>query len=97
MAPVLPEQIETDRLILRKPQLEDAAEIYSGFASVAEATKYMSWPRHTSIKVTEEVVSGWLKQWQGPTGGALLITDAATGSILGSTGIDLENPLVGST
>jgi len=92
-----PEQILTDRLVLRRPQPGDAEEIFSQYANDAEVTKYMSWPRHNSVKVTEEVVEFWIEQWKGSSGGAYLIADKSTDEILGSTGFELINNHTGST
>lgn len=93
----VPEQVETERLILRKPQRGDAKEVFDEYASCEETVKYMSWPRHTTIETTDEVITFWLDQWDRETGGAFLITEKHTGKIIGSTGFDLENPFVAST
>ena len=46
--PVVPERIETPRLILRKPMLEDAEEVFEAYASDPEVTRYLTWLTHTS-------------------------------------------------
>ena len=97
MNPNISEPIETDRLILRRPRIGDAQAIYERYANDADVTKYMSWPRHDSIEVTEQVVKLWVKQWQGSSGGAFLITDRSSNEVLGSTGFHLMNPHVAST
>jgi ribosomal-protein-alanine N-acetyltransferase len=93
----IPEQLETERLILRRPQPGDAEEIFDQYASKKEVVKYMSWPRHESLEITEQVVVLWLKQWSSGTGGAFLITESSTGKIIGSTGFDMVNPNTAST
>jgi ribosomal-protein-alanine N-acetyltransferase len=93
----LPSRIETERLVLRRPQSSDASEVYSRYASDAEVAKYMSWPRHPTLEVTQQVVDLWVKQWEGISGGAFLITEPSSGEILGSTGFDLSNRFVAST
>ena len=93
----IPETIETERLILRRPRIGDAREVFDRYAKDPDVTKYMSWPTHRSIEVTERVVEFWVEQWQGPKGGAYLITDRTTNKILGSTGFDLMKPYVAST
>lgn len=93
----IPEQIITERLVLRQPRRDDAEEVFKRYASDADVTKYMSWPQHDSVQVTEEVVTFWLKQWDRTAGGAYLITHPDTGQILGSTGFDLINTHTAST
>ena len=60
---VLPEQIETKRLLLQRLKYEDAEEIFYTYAGKPEATKYMSWPTHQRIKDTRDylkyAVPGW--------------------------------------
>jgi ribosomal-protein-alanine N-acetyltransferase len=43
-----PEIITTDRLVLRRPTLSDAADIYA-YAHDPEVTRYMVWPTHVDI------------------------------------------------
>ncbi|MFT7043795.1 MAG: ribosomal-protein-alanine N-acetyltransferase [Candidatus Azotimanducaceae bacterium] len=93
----LPREIKTQRLVLRRPQRCDAAQVHASWASDPEAAKHMSWARHTSLELTEQVIDLWLSQWEGTSGGVFLITDAVSGEVIGSTGFELENPFVAST
>ena len=60
---LLPEQIETGRLLLQRLKYEDAEEIFYTYAGKTEATKYMSWPTHQRINDTrnylKDAVQGW--------------------------------------
>lgn len=49
---VIPERVETPRLILTRLQGTDAEEIFYTYASKPESTRYVSWPTHTSLKDT---------------------------------------------
>lgn len=49
--------LETDRIILRPLIFSDAKEVYDNWASDKEVGRFMRWPVHKSIKVTE----AWLK------------------------------------
>ena len=42
--------LETDRLILRRFTLEDAASVYENWASDDEVTKYLTWPSHPNVE-----------------------------------------------
>ena len=60
----LPETIETERLLIQRLRYEDAEEIFFGYASKPEATKFVSWPTHRSIEDTRSFLayahSAWL-------------------------------------
>jgi ribosomal-protein-alanine N-acetyltransferase len=49
-----PEIIETPRLILRRPVLEDAASIFERYARDPDVTRYLTWRPHQSIEQTKE-------------------------------------------
>ncbi len=50
---MFPSPIETARLVLRRPVLADAAEIYKNYASNSRVTRYLSWPTHRSVADAE--------------------------------------------
>lgn len=52
--------LETKRLILRKFIPEDAKPMYQNWASDPEVTKFLSWPAHQGIAVTEAVLQDWI-------------------------------------
>jgi [ribosomal protein S5]-alanine N-acetyltransferase len=58
-----PETIETERLILRKPRLDDAEAIFANYAQDPEVTPYLTWAPHTDISQTrgflELCIAGW--------------------------------------
>jgi RimJ/RimL family protein N-acetyltransferase len=56
-----PEILETKRLRLRKPVLEDAREIFRQYAQDTEVTKYVSWRAHESMDETREFLQACLQ------------------------------------
>ena len=58
--------LETDRLILRPFEENDAIAIFNNWASDPEVTKYLTWNHHSDIKQTNEILSIWLKQYEKP-------------------------------
>jgi len=62
---VTPDTIATERLILRKPLIDDAGAILDAYARDPEVTKYLTWRSdQTPVKVQEflrRVLSGWEK------------------------------------
>lgn len=57
-------KIETERLILRRFKLEDAKDMYNNWASDPEVTKYLTWPSHNSIDVSESVIEMWIEDYK---------------------------------
>lgn len=57
--------IETERCILRPFRMEDAPDMYSNWASDPEVTKYLTWPVHKDISVTESILSSWIAEYAG--------------------------------
>lgn len=56
-------QLETPRLILRKFILEDAENMYKNWASDEEVVKYLTWPAHSSVEVTKQVLNDWISSY----------------------------------
>ncbi|MBC8503629.1 MAG: GNAT family N-acetyltransferase [Chloroflexi bacterium] len=50
----LPRLIETKRLRLRPPIMEDANEIFRKYAQDVEVTKYVMWSPHENIEITKQ-------------------------------------------
>lgn len=55
--------IETQRLILRRFSVDDAATMYHNWASDDEVTKYLTWPSHGSVETTEAVLREWVASY----------------------------------
>ena len=60
----LPEKIETQRLLLQRLRYEDAEEIFYTYASKPEATRYVSWPTHQTIRDTRAFLKYAINGWQ---------------------------------
>ena len=56
----IPEQIETERLVLRKPRMDDAPAIFNGWAQDHEVGRYLTWRPHQRREQTEECLHGYL-------------------------------------
>ena len=84
----IPQRVETSRLVLRRPTPADAAAIRDGWAADAEATRYMSWPRHLSEADTAEFIEFSDREWTDSPGGPYLIEVAADGRVIGSCGFE---------
>lgn len=52
--------LETSRLKLRRFQMLDAEPMYKNWASDPEVTKYLRWPPHKDVNVTESILKEWV-------------------------------------
>jgi len=63
-----PEIIETTRLRLRPPTMEDAEAIFTRYAQDEAVTKYMVWRPHRSIEETHDYLRSCEEKWRNGTG-----------------------------
>jgi aspartyl-tRNA(Asn)/glutamyl-tRNA(Gln) amidotransferase subunit C len=56
--------LATERLTLRRFELEDAENMYYNWANDPEVTRYLTWPAHSSVEVTERVLQDWTDSYQ---------------------------------
>ena len=86
------ERVETERLVLRRPRPEDAEAIFERYASDAEATRLLSFPRHESIAATRTFLEWSEAEWTRWPGGPYLVESRDSGRLVGSTGLSFETP-----
>jgi ribosomal-protein-alanine N-acetyltransferase len=89
--------IMTSRLLLRPPALEDAQSIFQSYASNAEVTRLVGWPRHKTIGDTQAFLEFAASEWKRWPAGPLLIESRGQGTLLGSTGLAFETIVRAST
>ena len=51
--------LEIKRLLLRRFMLDDAAAMFRNWASDPEVTKFLIWPVHQELAVSETIISEW--------------------------------------
>ena len=56
-------ELATERLTLRRFEIEDAENMFYNWANDPEVTKYLTWPAHSSVEVTEGIVKDWVSQY----------------------------------
>ncbi|TWT97028.1 ribosomal-protein-S5-alanine N-acetyltransferase [Botrimarina colliarenosi] len=56
-AGVFPATLTTDRLVLRPPRLVDAQANFDRYASDPQATRFLSWKTHASVRDTREFLA----------------------------------------
>ena len=57
-------RLETSRLILRRARMEDAEPMFHNWANDKEVTKYLTWPPHSNIEVTQKVLASWVESYE---------------------------------
>jgi ribosomal-protein-alanine N-acetyltransferase len=89
------EPIQTERLILRRPDAADAGPLFQLGSSVA-VTKYVGWPRHSTPQDTNSFLEFSNSEWARWPAGPLLIESHA-GTLLGTSGLSFETSYRAST
>jgi RimJ/RimL family protein N-acetyltransferase len=86
-----PDEIETARLILRRPVMSDAAAIFAAYAGDSEVTRFLGWPRHRSVHDTREFVRFSEHEWTRWPAGPYLILMRSDRTLVGSTGLGFQS------
>ena len=92
-----PERIETKRLVLRKPRIEDADEVFARYASDPEVSRYLAWRLHQSPDITRSFLEYSDAEWARWPAGPYLVELRDNGRLLGGTGFAFETPYRAST
>ncbi len=58
-----PEELTTQRLLLRKPRLADAAPLFAAYTCDPEVVRYVTWRAHASEADTRGFLEHCLKEW----------------------------------
>ena len=83
--------IDTDRLVLRPPELGDASVMFESYASDAEATRYLLMKTSVSISETEDFIRNSIERWEEDTCYSWLITVRSDGTVLGGISLRLQD------
>ena len=57
--------LKTPRLILRRFTKADAA-MYRNWASDPAVTRFLTWPAHTDVAVSKQVLTDWIAGYENP-------------------------------
>ena len=58
-----PEELETERLLLRKPRPEDAPALFASYTADPEVVRYVTWAAHESVEDTRAFLAYCAKEW----------------------------------
>lgn len=73
--------LQTPRLTLRKLAIDDATMMFQNWTKSEEATKYLSWPPHSAIEMTEQRLLSRLQEDNEEWGIVLTETQELIGMI----------------
>lgn len=59
-------RLTTERLILRRFEISDAEAMFQNWANDDEVTRYLTWPSHGDVSVTEAVLQDWIGNYSNP-------------------------------
>ena len=87
--------IETERLILRKFTEADADAAFRNWMSDPEVTKFLRWPTHKTIAVTDWVLRDWISHYDDPAFYQWGIVPKALGEPIGSISVVEQDERIG--
>jgi RimJ/RimL family protein N-acetyltransferase len=89
-----PRRLETERLLLRRPIINDAQMIFERYAGDPVVTRYMSWATHRTVADTYAFLAWSEADWElWPAGSFLIFSKDADGLLLGGTGLSFRTPV----
>ncbi len=80
-------RLETSRLILRRFSVGDAGDMYRGWASDPEVTRYLTWPCHVSSDATAQLLAAWAEKYAEGDYFNWAIECKETGAVIGSISV----------
>lgn len=87
-----PEAIETGRLLLRRPAVEDADTIFRAYAQDPAVVRYLTWTAHESIDHTRAFLQRCVDVWEEAAAFPWVITLKPSGRIVGMIEARVDPP-----
>lgn len=81
------QEIETERLLLRRLLPQDAQMMYANWASDPEVTRYLRWEPHKSAAETRELLTAWALLYPNPDYYQWAMVEKSSGQVIGSFSI----------
>lgn len=86
----MPFQVQTERLVLRRPRRRDAQAIFEAYASDPEVTRHLTWRTHDSLADTQSFLDAADRGWS--TGADTPYLAWLEDSLVGATGLTRVGP-----
>ena len=87
------QELETERLLLRRLLPEDSDQMYANWASDPAVTRWLRWEPHKRPAETRELLTAWATLYPNPDYYQWAIVEKASGQVFGS--ISVCNSLLG--
>lgn len=87
--------LETARLVLRRAAKEDGESMFRNWASDAEVTKFLTWPTHDSIGVSQWVIDSWVQEYEKDNFYQWMIVPKELGVPIGSIAVVRQREDIG--
>jgi ribosomal-protein-alanine N-acetyltransferase len=87
MATFHPQRIDTERLLLREPHVEEAEAIFEAYASDPQVARYTTWRAHSSLEETRAFLGGLVDAWRAALDWTWIIELKSTGAVVGAIGV----------
>ena len=81
------QEIETERLVLRRLTPEDAGMMYQNWANDPQVTKFLRWEPHKNADETRELLTAWALLYPNGDYYQWGIVEKATGQVFGSISV----------
>jgi len=79
--------LETERLRLRRFTPGDAEMMYANWASDPEVTRFLTWPVHSSVDVTRQLLGYWSANYEKPDYYQWALELKDSGEVIGSISV----------
>jgi ribosomal-protein-alanine N-acetyltransferase len=87
-----PETVETERLVLRVPVMEDAAAMLESYARDPEVTRYLTWKPLQSLEEAERAIRSRVEGWQKGVSFSWTILLKESGALVGTVSLRPQGP-----
>src|SRR5512138_24902 len=91
----MPERMDTERLILRIPQSEDAHAMFEQWAQHSEVTRYLTLRPHVSFEESQAAIARAISVWENGSRFPYMIVLKETHDVIGMIDPRLEGPKIG--
>lgn len=58
--------LETERLLLRPYERDDAEAMFHGWAGDPEVSRFVTWNAHKDVEETQRVIDRWIEEYEKP-------------------------------
>ncbi|MBR5224092.1 MAG: GNAT family N-acetyltransferase [Clostridia bacterium] len=84
-------EIETERLMLRQFNKDDAEAMFKNWESDSKVTEFLRWPTATDIGEAEQVLNEWVQGYENPDFYQWAIVSKEIGEPIGSISVVSKN------